>query len=181
MTNIAQPSVRDRMLASVSAAHVLGIDLGNQGGVAELSTTGELIAVHAMPSLHDGTKGRLALNAPLLSELIANSHATVAYVEWVSARPTDGSVQAFSFGRARGACEGICATLGIRVRFLTPPTWKRLCSLPPGKEGAKDRSRAAAIARWPDKASWFALKKSDGLAESALVGLAGLLLEEGLK
>jgi hypothetical protein len=56
-----------------------------------------------------------------------------------------------------------------------------LCSLPPGAAGAKDRSRSAAIARWPDKAALFKLKGSDGLAESALIGLAGLMLEEGLK
>ena len=180
MTDVIDLSIRDRMLTSASSVRI-GVDLGNQGGVAELTASGELIAVHAMPTLADGTKGRPTLNAPLLAELIARIHATVAYVEWVAARPTDGSVQAFAFGRARGACEGICATLGIRVRFLTPPTWKRLCSLPAGKEGAKDRSRAAAIARWPSKASLFALKKSDGLAESALVGLAGLMLEEGLK
>jgi crossover junction endodeoxyribonuclease RuvC len=180
MTDIVELSTRDRILTSASTIRI-GIDLGNQGGVAELTVSGDLIAVHPMPVLADGTKGRPTLNAPLLAELIARSHATVAYIEWVSARPTDGSVQAFAFGRARGACEGICATLGIRVRFLTPPQWKRLCSLAPGKEGAKDRSRAAAIARWPSKASLFALKKSDGLAESALVGLAGLMLEEGLK
>jgi len=180
MTDVGELPARDRMLTSPSAIR-LGVDLGNAGGVAELTASGELIAVHPMPCLLDGTKGRPTLNAPLLSELIANSHAAVAYVEWVSARPTDSRVSAFAFGRARGACEGICATLGIRVRFLTPPQWKRLCSLPPGKEGAKDRSRAAAIARWPSQASLFALKKSDGLAESALVGLAGLMIEEGLK
>jgi crossover junction endodeoxyribonuclease RuvC len=179
MTDIAALPIRDRMLST--NAVVLGIDLGNSGGIAELTTDGALVAVHQMPCLRDGTKNRPTLNAPLLSELIAQSHAKAAYIEWVSARPGDGPVQAFAFGRSRGACEGICASLGVRIRFLTPPQWKRLCSLPPGKEGAKDRSRAAAIARWPAQASLFALKKSDGLAESALVGLAGLMIEEGLK
>jgi crossover junction endodeoxyribonuclease RuvC len=153
MIGVVELPLRERMPASASSIR-LGVDLGNSGGVAELTMAGELVA---------------------------NSHATVAYVEWVSARPGDGPVQAFAFGRARGACEGICASLGVRVRFLTPPQWKRLCSLPPGKEGAKDRSRSAAIARWPAQASLFALKKSDGLAESALIGLSGLMLEEGLK
>ena len=169
-----------RLKDSVSAIRI-GIDLGNAGGVAELTASGELVAVHPMPCLLDGTKNRPTLNAPLLAELIARSHAATAYVEWVSARPGDGPIQAFAFGRARGVCEGICASLGVRIRFLTPPTWKRLIGLPPGKEGAKDRSRGAAIARWPAQSSLFALKKSDGLAESALIGLAGLMLEEGLR
>jgi crossover junction endodeoxyribonuclease RuvC len=180
MIGVVELPLRERMPASASSIR-LGVDLGNSGGVAELTMAGEFVAVHPMPCLRDGTKNRPTLDAPLLSELVANSHATVAYVEWVSARPGDGPVQAFAFGRARGACEGICASLGVRVRFLTPPQWKRLCSLPPGKEGAKDRSRSAAIARWPAQASLFALKKSDGLAESALIGLSGLMLEEGLK
>jgi crossover junction endodeoxyribonuclease RuvC len=180
MTGVVERSARGQALTSTSSIRI-GIDLGNTGGVAELTASGDLVAVHPMPCLLDGTKNRPTLNAPLLAELIAKSHATVAYIEWVSARPTDGPIQAFSFGRARGACEGICASLGVRVRFLTPPQWKRLCSLPPGKEGAKDRSRSAAIARWPAQASLFALKKSDGLAESALIGLSGLMLEEGLK
>jgi crossover junction endodeoxyribonuclease RuvC len=181
MTDIVALPVRDPLLTSVCPAYALGIDLGNSGGVAELSVIGELLAVHPMPCLHDGPKGRPTLNLPLLSELIANSHASKAFIEFVSARPTDGSVQAFAFGRAKGGAEAICAVLGLRVRFLTPPHWKRLCSLPPGKEGAKDRSRAAAIARWPSKPSWFARKGTDGLAEASLIGLSGLMLEDGLK
>lgn len=178
MTGVAALPLREHLL---STTYVIGIDLGNSGGVAELSVTGELVAVHPMPCLRDGTKNRPTLNLPLLSELIAKSYARKAFIEFVSARPNDGSVQAFAFGRARGGAEGICATLGLRVRFLTPPHWKRLCALPPGKEGAKDRSRAAAIARWPSQASLFARKGSDGLAESALIGLSGLMLEDGLK
>jgi crossover junction endodeoxyribonuclease RuvC len=161
--------------------NVIGIDLGLGGGIAELSATGELLAVHPMPVLADGPAGRRTVNAALLSEIVAASHAQRAFIEAVGPRPGEGPVGAFAFGRSRGASEGVCAALGVRVRFLSPPQWKRLCSLPPGKEGAKDRSRSAAIARWPSKAAWFALKKSDGLAESALIGLSGLMLEDGVK
>jgi hypothetical protein len=90
---IALIETASRLRGSVSAIRI-GVDLGNAGGVAELTASGELIAVHAMPVLADRTKGRPTLNAPLLAELIARTHATVAYVEWVAARPTDGSIQA---------------------------------------------------------------------------------------
>jgi hypothetical protein len=75
MTDIVELSTRDRTLTSASSI-CIGVDLGNQGGVAELTVSGELIAVHPMPVLNDGTKGRPTLNAPLLAELIARTHAT---------------------------------------------------------------------------------------------------------
>jgi crossover junction endodeoxyribonuclease RuvC len=153
---------------------VLGVDIGNTGAVALIDESGDLLEVCDMPTLDDGPKGRPALNAPLLAAIVARTGASQAYVEWVGPRPTDGAVQAFAFGRCKGVVEGVCAALGVRVKFLTPPQWKRRCSLPPGKDGAKDRSRSAAIARWPAKAALFARVKDDGRAEACLIGLAGL-------
>src|SRR5271156_6161830 len=67
--------------------------------------------------------------------------------EFVSARPTDSKTGAFSFGRARGVIEGVCGALAIPIRFLTPPTWKRIANVEAGVEN-KDQARARAIARW---------------------------------
>lgn len=157
---------------------IAGVDIGNTGAVALLDESGELLEVHDMPTLADGPKNRPSLNAPLLAAIVAKTGAAKAFVEWVGPRATDGAVQAFAFGRARGVIEGVLAAAGVPVQFLTPPAWKRAVGLPPGKEGSKDRSRAEAIRRWPAKAGLFALKKSDGLAEAALIGLAGLMREE---
>ena len=49
-----------------------------------------------------------------------------------------------------------------RVAFLTPPTWKRLVGIPPGKAGAKDAAPSEAIRRWPATAALFAGAKDDG-------------------
>ena len=122
-------------------------------------------------------QGRRAVNAPLLTEIIALSRATRAYVEYVGARPGEGAVGAFAFGRSRGVVEGVLAALSIPVTFLTPPTWKRLVGIPPGKEGAKDAARSEAIRRWPEKAALFARVKDDGRAEAALIAIAGLMRE----
>src|SRR5271168_2883422 len=86
--------------------------------------------------------------------------------------PDDGSVQAFAFGRCRGAIEGVVAALSIPIDFITPPAWKRLIGIPPGKDGAKDAARSEAIRRWPDKAAWFARVKDHGRAEAALIAVA---------
>ena len=154
---------------------VIGIDIGVAGAVAELTAAGELIAVEDMPVLRDGPKNRAAINAPLLAEIIFKSHAGQAFVEHVAARPGEGAVGAFAFGRARGIIEGVCGAAGVPVTFLTPPCWKRIV----GISGAdKDRSRGEAIRRWPDKAALFARVKDNGRSDAALIGVAGLIREK---
>jgi crossover junction endodeoxyribonuclease RuvC len=117
----------------------LGIDIGVTGAVAILAASGELVAVHEMPCLHDGPAGRRTVNAPLFASIVFASHADQAFVEHVSARPGEGAVGAFAFGRSRGVVEGVLAAAG----------WKRAVGLPPGRD--KDASRAEAIRAGPDK------------------------------
>jgi crossover junction endodeoxyribonuclease RuvC len=151
----------------------LGIDLGIAGALAILDGD-ELVAVHDAPTLLDGPKNRRALNAPLLAQLIAESHATQAIIESIGPRPQEGVIQSFSFGRCKGILEGACAALNIPITWLTPPTWKRLVGVAPGSAGAKDAARSEAIRRWPAKAGLFARVKDDGRAEAALIALAGI-------
>ena len=116
------------------------------------SRAGELLALADMPTLHDGPAGRATVNAPLLADLLARWHASRAYVELVNARPGEGAVGAFSFGRSRGLVEGVLAAFNVPLRFLTPPTWKRVLGLPTGRPGTKDAARSEAIRRWPARA-----------------------------
>jgi crossover junction endodeoxyribonuclease RuvC len=154
---------------------VIGVDIGNTGAIALIDESGELLEVHDMPVLRDGPQGRPAVNAALLSAIVGRAGASLAYVEHVGPRPTDGSVQAFAFGRCKGVLEGVLAAGGVPVAFLTPPTWKRLVGIAPGKAGAKDAARSEAIRRWPGKAALFARVKDDGRAEACLIGVAGLV------
>lgn len=167
----------DTQTASRIQANIIGIDPGIAGALALLSRDGDLFEVADMPVLRDGSGGRAAVNAPLLAELLARWHAREVVCEFVSARPKEGAVGAFSFGRARGVIEGVCAALDLPVRFLTPPAWKRLVGLAVARERAKDAARGAAIDRWPAKAALFARVKDDGRAEAALIDLAGLMRE----
>lgn len=155
---------------------ILGIDIGANGALALLSLAGDLLDVFDMPTLADGPKNRRAVNAALLADIVFKSHATAAYVEYVGARPREGAVGAFAFGRSKkkGVVEGVLAAAGLPVAFLTPPVWKRLVGITAGRDGAKDAARSHAIRRWPDKAGLFAKVKDDGRAEAALIGLAGL-------
>lgn len=159
------------------APNVIGIDPGLAGALALVSSDGDLIEVADMPVLRDGSAGRAAVNAPLLCGLLARRREGEAIVEFVSARPKEGAVGAFSFGRSRGVIEGACGALGLPIRFITSPGWKRLVGLPAGREGAKDAARSEAIRRWPDKAGLFARVRDDGRAEAALIAVAGLIRE----
>jgi crossover junction endodeoxyribonuclease RuvC len=80
---------------------VLGIDIGVGGALAILED-GELVDAVDMPVLCDGPAKRRSISAPLLAELIARSHATLAFIEYVGARPGEGPTGAFAFGRAKG-------------------------------------------------------------------------------
>ncbi len=153
---------------------MLGVDIGNAGGLALLSLAGDLLDVEPMPVLNDGPNGRPTPNGPLLAALLRRWGPSTAYIELVGPRPGEGAVGAFAFGRSRGLVEGALAAQGIPGRMIAPSVWKRFCAIPAGREGAKDLARAEACRRWPAMASRFALKGSDGLAEAGLIAVAGI-------
>ena len=118
------------------------------------------------------------MNAALLAEIIARWHARSAFVEFVGARPGEGAVGAFAFGRARGVIEGTCGALGVSVKFITAPSWKRRCRDTAG-EGRRER-RGPLRGNSPmagSGAALFARVKDDGRAEAALIAVAGLMRE----
>jgi crossover junction endodeoxyribonuclease RuvC len=155
---------------------ILGIDPGLDGAIAVLTEAGELVAVHDMPTLEDGAKGRRAVNAALFASVIYSSYAAAAYCELVGPRPTDSTTGAFGFGRSRGIIEGVLAAAGIPLAMIAPPVWKRASNIAPGKEN-KDSARSVAISRWPSQAALFARKCDCDRAEAALIAVAGMQKE----
>ncbi|WP_442753856.1 hypothetical protein ACNHKD_12730 [Methylocystis sp. JAN1] len=155
---------------------LLGIDPGLDGAIAILNETGGLEAIHDMPTLLDGAKGRRAVNPALLASIVYATHADRAVCELIGPRPTDGTTGAFGFGRSRGIIEGVLAAAGIPVEMIAPPVWKRASGIAPGREN-KDSARSVAITRWPSQAALFARKCDCDRAEAALIGLAGLMRE----
>lgn len=154
---------------------VISIDIGTKGGLATFKRPNILLNVFDMPVTQDA-KGRNFVSGPLLADLIYQTHASIAFVEFVSSRPTDGHVGAFGFGRSRGIVEGVLAAAGIPLVWITPPTWKRCFNIPPGREN-KDVARTVAIATWPAQAALFGRKLDLDRAEACLIGLAGMKRE----
>jgi crossover junction endodeoxyribonuclease RuvC len=172
VTDVIALPVRNQSLTSVGPVYALGVDIGTHGHIAGFDRSGSLLWLHAMPTTLE-SNGRRAINAPLFSGVVAASHASVAFVEFVAARPTDSRVGAFGFGRSRGLIEGALGACSVPIVWIAPQTWKRLAGIPPGKE-FKDMARSKAIAKWPSFAESFRLKSSCDAAESALIGWAGL-------
>ncbi|WP_034996688.1 hypothetical protein [Beijerinckia mobilis] len=162
----------------MSASLFLGVDIGAQGAIAIVTADGKLLDIQDMPVLRDGPANRRAVNGPLLVDIIFKSHANCAFVEHVAARPGEGAVGAFAFGRSRGVIEGVLAAAGIPATFIAPASWKRSVGL---SMASKDAARAEAIRRWPRHAELFARKKDDGRAEAALIAVAGILKMEGAR
>ncbi len=156
------------------SALVIGIDPGLGGALALLTSDGALVDLDDMPTLQDGAAGRRAINAPLLAARVRAWGAGQAFCEHVAARPGEGPVGAFSFGRCRGIIEGVLGSQGVPVVMLAPAWWKRRVDIGPGAD-RKDEARSKAIARWPAMADRFARKRDDGRAESALIAVAGLM------
>ncbi len=150
---------------------LLGIDIGVVGALALLTETGELIDIADMPVLDDGPAGRRSVNAALLANIIAGWQPSTAFIETVGARPGEGAVGAFAFGRSRGVVEGVLGAQAVPFAFITPATWKRTVGL---ALASKDAARGEAIRRWPSHAQKFARVKDDGRAEAALIAVAGL-------
>jgi len=153
--------------------HVIGVDIGLSGAIAVLDDTGMLITVEDIPVLADGTAKRRTIN-PILLASILFEHVPIrrAYVEFVAARPGEGPVGAFAFGRCRGIIEGVLGALNIPVVLPTPASWKRAAGLPVGTD--KDASRSMAIARWPSRSELFKRKSDNGRSDAALIAVAGL-------
>ena len=100
---LAAEQSEDSKIPAVNQASILGIDIGSKGAIALLTPNGELLDAVEMPCLNDGPAGRRNVNGPLLAEIIAKAHASSAYVELVGARPGEGAVGAFAFGRSRAS------------------------------------------------------------------------------
>jgi hypothetical protein len=104
------------------------------------------------------------VDAAALARRIEQMKPTVAIVERVGARPGQGVSSMFKFGCGYGMVQGVIATLGIPVHFVTPGVWKKHFRLPAEKE----KARKQAISLWP-RCDRFGRKKDAGRAEAALI------------
>ena len=154
----------------------MGIDPGVSGALAVVED-GVLTWATAMPSVKVRSKTRIVPS--FLASLIAGEGPLdAAYVEEVGAMPGQGVSSMFAFGLATGLPVGILAGLGVPTSFLRPPEWRKLAGLISGTDKSASRARAASL--WPTRSVLFLRAKDDGVAEAALIALAGYRREMGM-
>lgn len=96
----------------------LGIDPGKAGGYAWI--WGD--AVQAFPWDDE-------MFVQEVRSLAASGEYIRAAVEKVGARPGQGTVSMFSFGKSAGFIEGVLTALGVGYQLIPPARWKREFSL----------------------------------------------------
>ena len=93
----------------------------------------------------------------------------VAAVEKVGARPGQGTVSMFSFGKSAGYIEGVLAALGIGYQLVPPAAWKKEFSL----IGREKRECIAVAKRLFPQVSLLPGERhrveSDGMGDSLLI------------
>ena len=101
----------------------VGIDPGQKGGYAVIAKTETGQAVFAYP----WDDSFFAMEMASLMQM--KEHGIVAAVEKVGARPGQGTVSMFNFGKSAGYIEGVLSALGIPYQLVPPNKWKKECSL----------------------------------------------------
>ena len=166
---------------------VVGIDVGLTGAVAFLDSSRQvLLDVIDMPvdriAVND-SKDRGRVSDVRLLAILAGARGAHAFIEEPEGRPIafrdkatgqrmarqPGAAGMLSLGTSYGIARCACTASGLVLTNVRPGAWKR--SL--GISGSKDDSRRRAAELFPDFAHMFALKKSDGRAEAALIALWG--------
>ncbi|MCA3380187.1 MAG: hypothetical protein ING08_08080 [Roseomonas sp.] len=145
---------------------IIGIDPGQGGAMAWMTSDGHLIAVQDLPWI----KG-YGLNCAVFASWLNLRRVDHAFVERVAARPGQGVSSMFSFGMNYGQILGVLSALKVPSTLVAPSKWKPAVGLPTGSD--KDASRARASQIWPGAADSFQRKKDDGRAEAALLALYG--------
>lgn len=135
----------------------IGVDPGKNGGYAVIDDCG----VRAYP--WDDVFFVSDMNA------LRTRQGIMAAVEKVGARPGQGTVSMFSFGKSAGYIEGVLTALGIPYQLIPPATWKREFSL----IGKDKRASIAACRKLFPELDLHRTEKcrvdSDGKAEAALI------------
>ena len=165
--------------------YVLGIDPGVSGAVACLRDD-KLAWVENMPTMAlSGSKQQVngaelsRLFKDRLTRLSTGSFTDViAYVEYVSARPGQGSSSGFNFGMSYGKLLGVFEALGIPYKLVTPQVWKKRAGVP-GKKASEDGKRninadmARTVCQQLYPGAPLGLKKDIGKADAILIARFG--------
>ena len=149
---------------------IIGIDPGLTGGIAVLdSETKELVRLADMPVIPEGNKKKVSGHGLMkIMGDYSRQQVDMVYLERVGARPGQGVVSMFNFGRSYGAVEAAIAVMGLPVTYVAPQSWKRAAGL---LRADKDASRGRVLDLYPN--AEVHRKKDNGRADAVLIARYG--------
>lgn len=158
----------------------LGIDPGLNGGlclVRMIPDKGyEILEMDKMP------RDEKFIDLISLTKTISDWHKTheidICVLEKATARPGQGVVSMFKFGRVYGAIEGVLASLGVEYKLVHPATWCKVMHEFENKSApSKTKSLNAALRHFSGvdfRATPRSKKAHDGIVDAALMGIYGV-------
>ena len=152
---------------------ILSIDPGLTGAIALLSDAHTVKQIWDMPVMAANQGKGNIVNPYLLADIVKEaqeSGANKAYIEAVHAMPSQGVSSSFKFGSTFGVLQGVVATVGLSMHFVTPQRWKKYHGLI-GRD--KDAARTLAIQQFPEQTQNLKRKKDGGRADAIMIGQYG--------
>lgn len=151
---------------------IVGADPGAHGAFAKIDPINHTLEIWDMPTftIKPGQKSKTIMDHVGIADILRDERIFHAYVEEVNARPGEGTVSSFSFGRAFGTILGACGGLQIPVTQVRPAVWKSNLKVPADKDAA--RYRASQL--FPKCSTAWKRKMDDGRAEAALIAFYGM-------
>ena len=152
---------------------ILGIDVGQNGGLSLLDKHRNIIIKRVMPINHEKE-----LDTKSLINLIKNNDVKAVFIEKVHAMPNQGVVSMFTFGKHFGEILGTIKTLGIPYHLVRPREWQAYAHKDVDKRlKPKEKSLLAVKKFYPDidfRKSERAKVDHDGIVDATLIALYGL-------
>jgi hypothetical protein len=121
-------------------SNYLGIDPGKTGGIAVVSSEGQLLYLVPCGDVEVDTIDRLKCAYSLYGPF-------KAYIERVASFPGQGVSSTFTFGVRYGVIRGVLSTIGIPFIDVPPQTWQKTLGLSQPKQSSKDLTPAEKTSR----------------------------------
>jgi crossover junction endodeoxyribonuclease RuvC len=164
---------------------IAGVDPGLDGALAFLDpATLRLVAMIGMPAMKIA-KGKGSKREISARELVVQIEREVpvglsldvrVYIEWVHSSSQMGVTSAFQFGRGYGVVEGVIASFGWPIEYVTATKWKKSLRVPAEKDDARNRASQLMprdAEHWTPQRLVMTKAQASGRAESALIALYG--------
>lgn len=154
---------KHRVYYKLSSNEIVGIDPGQEGGIAVIDSSGILLEIYRMP--------RTELECCMLIRDISERYTGPRFcIERSQAMPGQGVTSMFNYGKGYGALRGAILVLGNTLEDVSPLKWKNaIIGKNTGGDKALSIAKAQLIFPGIELIPGRCRTPQDGMAEAALI------------